>query len=250
MAINRAMYNGVQDIMNAYDRNADTPFYSVWAGRDMIFSFNDDDQEKGRSHLMENLLACEQNEHTDILKIKFHPKKEKLFITDRTPAIATLFVRVCDVNPNRGQYMPMPQNFQQNNQIAELLQKQNEMISGLHNRLALIEGDEDEDQSEPESENVAMLGKIEDLLNNPMLNLIIGLLSPKISELMKPQNTITSLAGINEVVGLNNDNDLEILQAALNRLSEHVENLPQTLTKLANYADKNKSQFEMLLKLL
>ena len=106
MAINKAMYNGVQNIMDAYDRNASTPYYSVWAGRDMVFSYNDDDEEKGRNHLLENLIACEQNEHTDILKIKFHPKKEKSFITDKSPSISTLFVRVCDVNQNRGQLIP------------------------------------------------------------------------------------------------------------------------------------------------
>ena len=75
MAINKAMYNGVQSIMDAYDRNSETPYYSVWAGRDMVFSYNDDDIEKGRNHLLENLIACEQNEHTDILKIKFQAIK-------------------------------------------------------------------------------------------------------------------------------------------------------------------------------
>lgn len=252
MAINKAMYNGVQDIMNAYDRNADTPFYSVWAGRDMIFSFNENDSEKGRNHLMENLLACEQNDHTDILRIKFHPKQEKLFITDKTPAIATLFVRVCEVNPNKGQYYPMPQNFPQNNQIAELLQKQNEIISGLHNRLELIEaGDEDEDPAEPQTETEAILGKIDGILNNPILNILIGFLNPKIADLLKQPNNnpVTALAGINKGVG-STEEQTEILQMALIRLNEHVKNLPLIMTKLADYADKNNAQFNMLIKML
>jgi len=246
MAINKAMYNGVQSIMDAYDRNSETPYYSVWAGRDMVFSYNDDDIEKGRNHLLENLIACEQNEHTDILKIKFHPKKEKTFITDRTPAIATLFVRVCDVNQNRGQIMPMQQNYNQNPQLIQMLEKQNELISGINNRLALIE--EEPDQEENETETEAVIGRIETLLNHPVLNLVLGLVAPKISEFMKPQNNmVTALAGVENT---NNKSDENLLIEALDILSKKVENLPLTLYKLALYSEKNKAQFNMLVSML
>ena len=246
MAINKAMYNGVQSIMDAYDRNSETPYYSVWAGRDMVFSYNDDDIEKGRNHLLENLIACEQNEHTDILKIKFHPKKEKTFITDRTPAIATLFVRVCDVNQNRGQIMPMQQNYNQNPQLIQMLEKQNELISGINNRLALIE--EEPEPEENESETEAVIGRIETLLNHPVLNLVLGLVAPKISEFMKPQNNmVTALAGVENI---ENKSDENLLIEALDLLSKKVENLPLTLHKLAMYAEKNNSQFNMLVSML
>lgn len=246
MAINKAMYNGVQSIMDAYDRNSETPYYSVWAGRDMVFSYNDDDIEKGRNHLLENLIACEQNEHTDILKIKFHPKKEKTFITDRTPAIATLFVRVCDVNQNRGQIMPMQQNYNQNPQLIQMLEKQNELISGINNRLALIE--EEPEPEDNESETEAVIGRIETLLNHPVLNLVLGLVAPKISEFMKPQNNmVTALAGVENI---ENKSDENLLIEALDLLSKKVENLPLTLHKLAMYAEKNNSQFNMLLSML
>jgi hypothetical protein len=245
MAINKAMYNGVQDIMNAYDRNAEVPYYSVWAGRDMVFSYNDDDIEKGRNHLLENLIACEQNEHTDILKIKFHPKKEKTFITDKTPAIATLFVRVCDVNQNRGQIMQMPNNYQ-NTQLTSLIEKQNELISGLHNRISLIEETpEDDEPAESETENV--IGRIENLLNHPVLNLVLGLVAPKLGELLKPMPMVTSLAGVDPI---ETQSDEIILNNALQRLNNKVENLPLVLTKLADYADNNNSQFNMLVKML
>jgi hypothetical protein len=246
MAINKAMYNGVQSIMDAYDRNSETPYYSVWAGRDMVFSYNDDDIEKGRNHLLENLIACEQNEHTDILKIKFHPKKEKTFITDRTPAIATLFVRVCDVNQNRGQIMPMQQNYNQNPQLIQMLEKQNELISGINNRLALIEEEPEPEENETETE--AVIGRIETLLNHPVLNLVLGLVAPKISEFMKPQNNmVTALAGVENT---ENKSDENLLIEALDLLSKKVENLPLTLHKLALYAEKNNSQFNMLVSML
>lgn len=251
MAINKAMYNGVQDIMNAYDRNAETPYYSVWAGRDMVFSYNEDDAEKGRNHLLENLIACEQNDHTDILKIKFHPKKETKFITDKSPSIATLFVRVCDVNNNRGQLMQMQPNYSQNNQIATLLEKQNEIISGLHNRLSLLEtteNDLDEDFDD-ETEMETTLGKINGILNHPVTNMVLGLLIPALPKLMQqPTNAVTSLAGVENKE--NEDQQTNDIETALIRLNDHVEDLAETLTKLANYADKNTAQFNMLLKML
>ena len=245
MAINKAMYNGVQDIMNAYDRNAEVPFYSVWAGRDMVFSYNDEDAEKGRNHLLENLIACEQNEHTDILKIKFHPKKEKTFITDKTPAIATLFVRVCDVN-NRSLMMPMQNNFQ-NPQLMQLFEKQNEILSGLHNRISAIEEPPEDESDYLESESSQLIGRIEGILNNPLLNLMIGFLSPKIQNLMQPNNNniVTSLSGVEDL-----NNKQQLLNDSLERLNLVVDDLPVTLHKLANYADKNKDQFNMLLKML
>lgn len=249
MAINKAMYNGVQDIMNAYDRNAEVPYYSVWAGRDMVFSYNDDDIEKGRNHLLENLIACEQNEHTDILKIKFHPKKEKTFITDKTPAIATLFVRVCDVNQNRGQIMQMPNNYQ-NPQLINLIEKQNELISGLHNRISLIE-ETPEEEEEPETPSEQMIGRIENLLNHPLLNLALGLISTKLPALLQPKNNIvTSLAGVDPVQKEIQNDQLQEIENALERLNNHVDNLGLTLTKLADYADKNTDQFNMLLRML
>jgi hypothetical protein len=257
MAINRAMYNGIQDIMNAYDRNAEVPYYSVWAGRDMIFSYNGDDLEQGRNHLLENLVAAEQNDHTDILKIKFHPKKEKLFITDKTPSIATLFVRVCDLNQNRGQIMPINNNYQ-NPQIISLLEKQNEMISGLNNRLALIEESEPEDLQQNNSETENMLGRIEGILNNPIVNLLVGILGPKLADLLVPveKNKVASLAGIeklNQDIIQNEMPDIDqqkMLEESLIKLNLFVENLPLTLNKLANYAEKNNEQFNMLVKML
>jgi len=255
MAINKAMYNGIQDIMNSFDRNAETPYYSVWAGRDMIFSYNGDDLEQGRNHLLENLVACEQNEHTDILKIKFHPRKEKTFITDKTPAIATLFVRVCDINNNRGQIMPMNNNYQ-NPQITTLLEKQNEIISGLHNRMSLLEfkDDEPEYSENNTSETENLIGRIEGLLNNPIVNLLLGIFGPKLVDLLKPvdnTNKVTTLAGINNDQNIVLDkNDELLMNDSLSKLDKYVENLPLVLSKLADYAEKNNDQFNMLIKML
>jgi hypothetical protein len=262
MGINKAMYNGVNAIMDAYDRNAQTPYYSVWAGKDMIFSYNEDDQEQGRVHLMENLIACEQNEHSDILKIKFHPKKEKTFITDKTPAIATLFVRVCDPNYLKGQVQPY--NAQPNYGLQSLLERQTEILSGLSNRMSALEEAQIQEEEEYEEEEEDTLGKVGTILNHPAIQTILGILMPQVLPVLKaqpaPQPTVAGvqddLTVIDEEVGDTFDVEAvgeinyNLIDEALERLSKHTPTLAKDLNALADMADNNPMQFKMLLGML
>ena len=262
MAINKAMYNGVNAIMDAYDRNAQTPYYSVWAGKDMIFSYNEDDQEAGRVHLLENLIACEQNEHSDILKIKFHPKKEKSFITDKSPAISTLFVRVCDPNYMKGQVQPY--NPQPNYGLQSLLERQTEILSGLSNRLSALEETQIQEEEEYEDTEDDTLGKVGVILNHPAIQTILGILLPQVLPMMKAQPQ-PRVAGVEqeeilegeevgdafEVEAPDQTEDyLMLIDMALQRLEKHTTNLAGDLTALADMADSNPAQFKMLLSML
>jgi len=273
MAINKAMYNGVNSIMDAHDRNASTPYYSVWAGKDMIFSYNEDDAEAGRIHLLENLMACEQNEHSDILKIKYHPKKEKLFITDKTPSIATLFVRVCEPSYLRGQiqqYQPAPQPYQ-NNMLQE---RQMELLNSIASRLTALE---EARLEEEEDEDDNGLGKIGLILDHPVVQGLISAVLPTMLNNGNKNNTEKPILNgvpddeISETIQRNFDTDFEdnfddanlldlqeerindvsnSIKNSLERLAAHTDNLPNDLKALANMADNNPAQFKMILKML
>jgi hypothetical protein len=95
MAIEKAMVTGTSGIMDWFDRNATSPYYSVWVNRkQLLFSWNDDDSEAGRSKLESDLYAIEQNGVNDLLIIKLHPKKDKAgYITDKTPIYGSLVCR-------------------------------------------------------------------------------------------------------------------------------------------------------------
>ena len=268
MAINKAMYTGVTQIMDAFDRNAQTPYYSVWAGKDMIFSWNDDDMEQGRVYLMENLVASEQNEHSDILKIKFHPKKEKTFITDKTPSIATLFVRVCDPNYMRGQVVQQSGGI--NYGMQSLLERQMEIMNGINSRLTALEEVQEEEEEE-EDDTDALLGRIGNILNHPTVSAIVATILPNILPMMKaqpqPQPTIS---GVDDQLDILEENELmggsdfeqeaqyvdlqsdsiEKINLALGRLMAHTNDLGGDLTALADMADNNPAQFKMLLSML
>lgn len=266
MAINKAMYTGVNQIMDAFDRNSQTPYYSVWAGKDMIFSWNDDDAEQGRVYLMENLIASEQNEHSDILKIKFHPKKEKTFITDKTPSIATLFVRVCDPNYFKNQVQPY--QAQPNYGMQNLMERQLEMLNGINSRLTALEEVQEEVEEEEDSED-DVLGKIGTIINHPAVQTLIAALLPNVLTAMKPQQT-QAVAGIEpeveemeaydpEVIGEIDYSEekqnyhahsIQQINLALERLSKHTDTLAADLTALADMAEANPTQFKMLLGML
>ena len=267
MAINKAMYTGVTQIMDAFDRNAQTPYYSVWAGKDMIFSWNDDDMEQGRVYLMENLVASEQNEHSDILKIKFHPKKEKTFITDKTPSIATLFVRVCDPNYMRGQVVQ--QSGGMNYGMQSLLERQMEIMNGINSRLTALEEVQEEEEEEDDTD--ALLGRIGNILNHPTVSAIVATILPNILPGMKAQSQPQPIvAGVNNELDILEENELvgasdfeqeaqyvdlqsdsiEKINLALGRLMAHTNDLGGDLTALADMADNNPAQFKMLLSML
>lgn len=258
MAINKAMYTGVNAIMDAFDRNSQTPYYSVWSGKDMIFSYNDDDAEQGRVYLMENLIASEQNEHSDILKIKFHPKKEKLFITDKTPSIATLFVRVCDPNYFKTQQI-QPYNPQPNFALQNIIEKQTEVMSSISNRLALLEEAQIEEEEEADEDDT--LGKIGTILNHPVVQTFIAAILPSLIPAMG-KNLQPQVAGIEqqEVAemevytepneNLGEINEFDSIENSLNRLSKHTNNLAEDLKALADMADNNPAQFKMFLGML
>lgn len=108
MAVQKAMYTGVESIMSAFDALCnDVPYYSVWYSQIVIgFSFNDTDLEKGKDKLREVLQAAEQNGHNDIIIIKFHPDQEKKFITNKTPVTGTMYVRVNEIGETKPYEQP------------------------------------------------------------------------------------------------------------------------------------------------
>lgn len=274
MAGNKAMYTGVQQIMDAFDRNAQTPFYSVWSGKDMLFSWNEEDEQKGREFLLENLIASEQNGHSDILKIKFHPKKERTFITDKTPAIATLFVRVCETEWYKNQQSLQPAYSQPAHSpvMERLMAQQTEILSGLSNRLSALEEVQMQEEEDDDDQEDDTLGKIGTILNHPAVMALISAIAPNVINAMKPQAQ-PMVAGTpqEEVIDemeeyapeeigvvdftqeeelMANQHTINQINQALERLAKHTDSLGADLTALADMADHNPAQFKMLLGML
>ena len=190
MAVNNAMVTGTRGIMEWYDDNATTPYYSVWSGpKQMNFSWNDDDQDAGRQILEKNIAAFEQNGVGTLLTLKLHPKKDKAgHITNVTPHYASIQFRPAELE--RAVYNPHHIAGVRDNETSQLLrtmiENQNIILSKLSER--------EFEQEEPEEENT-----FGSLLKNPQIQ---GLMIAGVSKFLGINegniNGTTGIAGINE----------------------------------------------------
>jgi hypothetical protein len=205
MAVNKAMVTGTRGVMDWFDRNSASPYYSVWCNRQLLFSWNSDDLEEGRNKLENDLIAIENNGVGDLLTIKLHPKKEKGgFITDKTPIYASLNFRPAELE--RAYYSPNAIAGTGSNQLADAIARLTETQNLILSKLS-------EDEFEEEEKEESALGK---LINNPAVQgLAIGYISKLLGlNNMDTANMQTGIAGINE---LNEDEVIQIVNSLMNK---------------------------------
>lgn len=190
MALEKAMVTGTRGTMDWFDRNATSPYYSVWVNRkQLLFSWNDDDMEAGRTKLEDDLNAIEQNNVSDLLIIKLHPKKEKGgFITDKSPIYASLNFRPAELErPNYGmqQMGGMGYSNKMENVLERVLETQNAILTKLN-----------AEDLEDEEEEKSTIGS---MLNNPQVQAMLIAGVSKFLGIGKMDAQGASIAGIDEV---------------------------------------------------
>lgn len=240
MAVIDAMFTGPENVLAAFNRH-ENPVFSVWQGKDLIFSHNAEDTEAAERLLSENLDALAETQNRSIFKIKFHPAVVPNYITDKSPVCGSFTFRVAEWNPGGmrpdGSLIPHPAN-SYSGAIMEKLNKIAETQNSLESRLSAIEEEEEEEEK-------GILGAVENysevfnkLCQNPViLNLITRLLGN-----VKPEPvTAAALAGV--------DDDAK-LTAAINKLKAADPQLADDLTKLSVIAEQNPQQFNFLLSTL
>ena len=206
MALEKAMVTGTRGTMDWFDRNATSPYYSVWVNRkQLLFSWNDDDMEAGRTKLEDDLNAIEQNNVSDLLIIKLHPKKEKGgFITDKSPIYASLNFRPAELErPNYGmqQMGGMGYSNKMENVLERVLETQNAILTKLS-------ADELEEEEEEEK---STLGSI---LKNPQIQTLLIAVVTKFLGIGNMDAQGASIAGIDDV---NENEAISILNSLMSK---------------------------------
>ena len=233
---NQAMFTGVDNIVDAWERLYDSPYYSVWCGKDALFQNNMEDTGEAKEKLVNNLKAFEQAGNKSLLTIYIHPKKEKGYITNKTPVINTMYVRCCPLDEIQAQsgggYLT------QQNMLAETLR-------GLNERLKYLE---EETEAEPVEEignlNNAeswerLADKISAIVDKPIFqNAIAKIFNMPL--FATKQNT-TVLAGITP------DNLQDQYEAAINLLEQKDTDFKTDMVRLALIARDKPEVFKMLL---
>ena len=97
------MTTGTNGVMDWFDRNATSPYYSVCeiispTKKELLFSCNEDSVDNARRILEENISAFEQNGVNTLYALILHPKKDKTgYITMNTPSHAMLKFRPAEL---------------------------------------------------------------------------------------------------------------------------------------------------------
>jgi len=145
MAVQKAMATGTAKVMDWFDRNATSPYYSVYeiispTKKDLLFSSNEDSLDNARIILEENIAAFEQNGVNTLYALVLHPKKDKSgYITINTPSHAMLKFRPAEeVAIITGVQQPREPSFQ----YLQLLEKLNSIESRLNAEDAMGEIEE------------------------------------------------------------------------------------------------------------
>jgi hypothetical protein len=223
--VEKAMVTGTQSIMDWFDRNATSPYYSVWSKQPkmLLFSWNNDDSEAGRNKLESDLYAIEQNGVNDLMLIKLHPKKDKAgYITDKTPIYSAVVCRPSELEKVDYSMQRMA-GMGYNSKLEETM---NAILTKLNQQ-----------DLEEEEEEVEDKGVIGNLLEQPHVqNLLISGLTTLLGSFagVKPQETVaTGLAGIDD----NSTNEaITILNNLMNKgvTIEHLRKLDQMGTLQLN----------------
>jgi hypothetical protein len=226
MPVNNAMVTGTRGIMEWFDDNANTPYYSVWSGpKQMNFSWNDDDQDAGRQILEKNISAFEQNGVGSLLTLKLHPKKDKAgHITNVTPHYASIQFRPAELE--RAIYNPRAIAGIDSG-LSERLRNLEETNNLILSKLSAQEFEEEEEEQPNHFQN---------LLNSPQVQ---GLMIAGISKFLGIDNSSVSgmpgaIAGLNE---LNENEVIEIVNNLMNKgvTIEHLRKLNQMDSSKLSY---------------
>ena len=238
---NKAFLTGTDAVMQWYDTNAKTTFWSVNDSKgDILFYYGGNDENEARDHLENNLRMAEQQGVEATLTLRIHPKMPKsgYFEKKDTGMVVTHF-RPTSFNPISYQPMNQMGYAGQPNLINE--------INALRSEIAALkmqqEIEEDEEDEEPEEENF-----LSGFMKSPQIQTMI---LSQLSSLFAPQQKVTHVAGIEKPETMTNEIDNEErIYEAVERLKLVDDQLASDLELLCEMAETDKMQFNFLLKML
>ena len=207
MALQRAAYTGVDNILNAYDSiGAEEGYvYSIWSNsnRDLIFQCIVTDADAARHKLELFLKGMEAAGDTGLYMLKFHPDTKGKFIDRKTTVISSSPIRAVDIGEvgevvQIGNVPSVQNNYKEWARERDLMalpdkisSVMDEKFNSFNDRIAALE-------KEKENEGLAGIDRYMPLINNALQNPHIG------------QAIGTLVAGVTSFMGnlVNKDNGM------------------------------------------
>jgi hypothetical protein len=180
---NKAFLTGTDAVMQWFDTNAKTSFWSVNDSKgDILFYYGGNDENEAREHLENNLRMAEQQGVEATLTLRIHPKMPKsgYFEKKDTGMVVTHF-RPTSFNPI---------SYQSMNQVGAYNSNFMTEINSLRSEIAALkmkqELEEDEEDEEPEEENF-----LAGIMKSPQVQTMI---LSQLSSLFAPTQKVTHVA--------------------------------------------------------
>jgi hypothetical protein len=234
---NNVFLTGIQKVLDYYDQNAKTCWWSVTNSEGQnIFFYADSDEAESKQHLEANLRAAEQAGIDATLTLRMHPKKPKegYFVKNSETMLVTKF-RLVAYETSSIQPIGNVQMGYANNHLLGELNSLKSQIAALQMKL-----DEEDEEEEEEAEEGGLAG----FFKNPAMQ---NILIQQLSGLFMPTTKVTNMAGVLD--GAEADQDAKI-DEAIEVLKQFDANLGDDLLLLAEMALNDKQQFNFLLKML
>ena len=198
MGVQKAMTTGTNGVMDWFDRNATSPYYSVCeiispTKKELLFSCNEDSVDNARRILEENISAFEQNGVNTLYALILHPKKDKTgYITMNTPSHAMLKFRPAELE--QPVYGVGAYTGGGNNSHSYAMEKIMDKLNMLETRLAAAE-EFDEVEMPPQSPINSMLAnpQVQEALISGLLGVVGNMLNGG-----KPMSGVAGIGSINE----------------------------------------------------
>ena len=252
MASQQTDFRNSEAVLNQYDV-MDTPYYTVFQGKDYKFDWMEEDLEGGRNHLKQQLEAIKFFGNTAQFKICFYRKlTEKGTFNIENIKGSNTFKVIAEEQADQSPYWAAKNNYV-HPEIKALIEKIDAQQSQIN---ALLQ---ESDQEEEEEENKGVLGGLLNgltpILQNPAIQQaiagrIIGFLDKLVPDnktktmYMQPAGT---LSGVSETEPSEQEEQI-ILNNALVKLFNNGVTV-NDIQKLADMAD-NPVQFNFLLSML
>lgn len=239
---------GTDQVMKYIEDFATSPYYSLWHGSQLVFSWAGD-QQKGRDVLEENIRTYEENGITDTFTLRLYSDSIKGDITNKTPYSGSLnfrptdSYRVTEQAPALGGVM-----FPNNRGLQAIYDK----LDQLDARINTTEKGETLDQG--------ALGTIGKLLEMPGVPEAAAPLIGVISAFMAKTLGVDAAAAMAATpampaaaqgsIGAISEDQADKIDQALDVLENASPTIGDDLLKLAQIAEQDPGKFQMLLTML
>lgn len=232
---------GTSEVMDWYDLNATTHFWSVTNSKGQIVFFNvENDENISREKLEANLRAAESKGIEATFTLNIYPKVPKCgYYTKKDEAMVVCIFRPTAFNPIS--YQPMNQMGMSNPNLMTEINALRSEIAALKMQQELDE----EEEEEPEEENF-----LAGFMKSPQIQTMI---LSQLSSIFAPGQKVTHVAGIDQTETMTKETEIENeerIYDAVERLKLVDDQLASDLELLCEMAETDKFQFNFLLKML